>query len=213
MNSRLLRAASKTAAVDAASIVRTDFHADRVTHQVVPERQVPPRVIPRPERPAQAVVTTVFLVSGTSTSITDWNAAANTMETIAGGGGGGTNSATGATGGGGGAYSKSVNQALSSTTPTYQVGAGGASTANGMLARCCGRCCQAGHHRSDLHAIRRRRCVHRAQQYHFAGGQARLLLVGNSGAYQAHAGIGHCVAERHRIDSRRYLRAKKRSGR
>ena len=60
------------------------------------------------------------------------------------------------TGGGGGAYSKSVNQALSSTTPTYQVGAGGASTANGMLARCCGRCCQAGHHRSDLHAIRRR---------------------------------------------------------
>jgi len=89
MNSRLLRAASKTAAVDAASIVRTDFHADRVTHQVVPERQVPPRVIPRPERPAQAVVTTVFLVSGTSTSITDWNAAANTMETIAGGGGGG----------------------------------------------------------------------------------------------------------------------------
>jgi hypothetical protein len=45
-------------------------------------------------------MTTVFLVSGTSTSITDWNAAANTMETIAGGGGGGTNSGTGATGGG-----------------------------------------------------------------------------------------------------------------
>jgi hypothetical protein len=34
-------------------------------------------------------MTTVFLVSGTSTSITDWNAAADTMETIAGGGGGG----------------------------------------------------------------------------------------------------------------------------
>jgi hypothetical protein len=88
-------------------------------------------------------MTTVFLVSGTSTSIADWNAAANTMETIAGGGGGGTNSATGAAGGGG-AYSKSVNQALSSTTPTYQVGAGGASIANGTLARCCGRYCQAG---------------------------------------------------------------------
>ena len=88
---------------------------------------------------AEAAATVIFLTTGTSWTVpANWNSANNTIEVIGGGGGGEVGAGSGGSanqgggGGGGGAYAKISNLTLTANgSVTIQVGAGGASAANG----------------------------------------------------------------------------------